>query len=367
MSAQRQSGEMAASLSSTRRADVTVVITSLNQGAATAAAVRSALRQTVRPARIIVVDCGSADPESVAALDELASLEGEGSPDVSDASDAHGGVTLIRQPNAGVSAARNTGIAAACTPYVCVLDGDDLLLPGFLSAAVAALDADPSAVAASSWLKCYGVLDCVVRPGGGAIEEFLPRNAAPADCVFRRDLWERCGGYDESMREGLEDWEFYLRLLEAAGGEAGKDAGSVDSCGQTEGDDPRIGTSPVDGPHVVIVPEPLINYRTEPGDSGVKGMRRRTGLLGQIIERHRASYAAHMESALLALDGLASERLRLWEDAVQVHPELRQHSMLTRAFMEHPTFGDGGMDAAVRINRARCSAPYYPSEDTPLA
>ena len=189
MSAQRQSGETAAS-SSAQASDVTVVITSFNQGGMPLAAARSALWQTVRPTQVIVVDDGSTDPESVGTLDELALLEGEGSPDVSDASDAHGGVTLIRQPNAGVSAARNAGIAAACTPYICVLDGDDLLLPGFLSATVAALDADPSAVAASSWLKCYGVLDCVVRPGGGAIEEFLPRNAAPADCVFRRDLWE---------------------------------------------------------------------------------------------------------------------------------------------------------------------------------
>ena len=164
------------------------------------------------------------------------------------------------------------------------------------------------------------------------------------------------------MREGFEDWEFYLRLLEAAGGESGEGCGSCgEPCGGVDGG--MGGDEPFDGaPHVVIVPEPLINYRTVPGDSGVKGMRRRTRLLGQIIERHRASYAAHMESALLALDGLASERLRLWEDAVQVHPELRQHSMLTRAFMEHPTFGDGGMDAAVRINRARCSAPYYPSD-----
>ncbi|WP_335341923.1 glycosyltransferase family A protein [Bifidobacterium moraviense] len=307
------------SSSAASASDVTVIITSFDQGRMPVAAARSALRQTMCPARVIVVDDGSTDPASVAALDELSALDG---------------VTLIRQTNAGVSAARNAGIAAARTPYICVLDGDDLLMPGFLASAVALLDADPHMVAASSWLKCYGVLDCVVRPGGGRIEDFLPRNACPADCVFRRELWERAGGYDETMREGFEDWEFMLRLLEAGG------------------EDTAVG----------IVPEPLINYRTAPGSSNVRSMRRRTRLLGRIIERHRASYAAHMESALLALDALAGERLGMWEDAVQVHPELRQHSMRTRGFLEHPSYGDGGMASAVRINRARCSAPFYPAD-----
>ena len=301
--------------------DVTAVVTGCNQGEMLADAVDSVLRQTVRPASIIVVDDGSEDVASTAALEALARRGNDG-------------IRVIRQANAGVSAARNAGIAGANTPYICVLDGDDLLLPRFLERTLAVLREDGTVAAASGWLKCFGVLDCVVRPGGGTLADFLPRNCCPSACLFRRELWQRCGGYDESMREGFEDWEFCLVLLEAGGPNA----------------------------RIAVIEEPLVNYRTAAVSSNVKSMERRTRLLRHIIGRHREAYAAHVEQVTLALDALASSRLRMWEDAVQVHPELMQHSMVTRAFLDHPTYGDGGMAAAVRINRARCSAPQYPSE-----
>lgn len=301
--------------------DITAVVTGCNQGEMLADAVDSLLRQTVRPASVIVVDDGSEDAASVATLEALSRRGGEG-------------IRVIRQANAGVSAARNAGVACAHTPYICVLDGDDLLLPHFLERTLAVLREDGTAVAASGWLKCFGVLDCVVRPGGGTLEDFLPCNRCPSACLFRRELWERCGGYDESMREGFEDWEFCLSLLEAGGADS----------------------------HIKVVEEPLVNYRTAAVSSNMKSMERRTRLLRHIIGRHREAYAAHVEQVALALDALASTRLRMWEDAVQVHPELMQHSMVTRAFLDHPTYGDGGMAAAVRINRARCSAPQYPPE-----
>ena len=113
-------------------------------------------------------------------------------------------------------------------------------------------------VAASSWMRTFGVLDSVVRPAGGGIGAFLSRNCCPATHILRRRAWELCGGYDESMRSGFEDWEFFLSMLET---------------------DPEA--------HIGIVEMPLIDYRTAPASSNVRSMSKRLDLMRFIIENTR--------------------------------------------------------------------------------
>ena len=230
-------------------------------------------------------------------------------------------VTIIRQSNAGPSAARNAGIRAATSEYVAVLDGDDRLLPKFLKRVVDAVESDSSVVAASGWLSTFGVLESVVRPSGGTIVDFLPRNCCPATCIIRRSVWERCGGYDESMRSGFEDWDCSLSLLESGG------------------DDARI----------VVVPEPLIQYRTAPASPNITSMSKRLDLMRYLISKHHASYSAYLAEVITGVEAISIGRLSMWERAVQTRPELMDEDPSTTEFMAHPTYGDGGMAAAVRI------------------
>ena len=75
---------------------------------------------------MIVVDDGATEPGTLEAFERLPA-----------------GATLLHQPNAGVSAARNAGAAAAGTPLLLMLDADDRLRPGALAALRGPLDADP--------------------------------------------------------------------------------------------------------------------------------------------------------------------------------------------------------------------------------
>ena len=84
-------------------------------------AVHSLCRQTMPPARIIIVDDGSTDENSVNILSEIESD-----------SDISVPVSVIRQTNSGVSAARNTGIRKVQASMVLVLDGDDTLEPAYI-------------------------------------------------------------------------------------------------------------------------------------------------------------------------------------------------------------------------------------------
>ena len=169
--------------------------------------------------------------------------------------------------------------------------------------------------------KTFGVLDAVVRPSGGGLTAFLSRNSCPATHLLRRSAWEQCGGYDETMRSGFEDWELFLRLLETR-------------------PDAQIG----------IVPEPLLEYRTAPASSNIQSMDKRLSLMRFIIEKHLPSYQAHLADALLGLEAASIQRLSGWEAEIRQSLQDRQPlSDASRDFLAHPSYGDGGMAAAVRL------------------
>jgi glycosyltransferase involved in cell wall biosynthesis len=275
-----------------------VVITSFNQSFMVREAVASIHTQSLPPDDLVVVDDGTTDEDSLAVL---ATLEA-------------GGVRILRQGNRGVSAARNAGIATLSTDLVAVLDGDDQYRPGFLDA-IAPAFADDDIVAASSWLSMFGTATGVVRPTGGRVVDFLARNSCPAPAVFRRHLWEQAGGYAEELREGFEDWDFFLRLLTPGG-------------------------------RIHIVPEPLIGYRTQPGSANLAGMTRRLRLYGEIIDRHATVFQSNARAALLAQEAISIGRLALWENLVLADQSIDPGEA---------TFGDGGMAAQVRIATHRNS------------
>lgn len=290
--------------------EIEAVVTSYNQGTMLEEAVRSLWAQTLRPARILVVDDGSTEERSLAVLDRLPADPRCTAP-----------VQILRRANGGVSAARNTGIREARAPLVLVLDGDDRLGPRYIERVLPLLQADSGMVAASAWMRTFGVLNAVVRPGGGKIQDFLARNGCPATHILRRAAWEKCGGYDETMRSGFEDWDFFLGLLETA-----PDA------------------------HIGIVPEPLIDYRTAPASSNIKSMEKRLALIRYLIRKHRAAYQAHVEEAVLGVEAASIARLCGWEgEMCRAAAQGEALAPASAAFLESPTYGDGGMAAAVRV------------------
>lgn len=101
---------------------LTIVVAAYNIEGYVEEALESLLSQPYIDAmRIVVVDDGSRD-ETYAAARAIVERDGG----------VH--IELLRQENRGLSAARNTGMAAVRTPYVGFLDGDDIYLEGFAEA-----------------------------------------------------------------------------------------------------------------------------------------------------------------------------------------------------------------------------------------
>ncbi len=99
---------------------ISIVIPLYNKENTIARALDSVLVQTFQDFEVVVVDDGSTDEGATV-------VEGYADPRI----------RLIRQANAGVSAARNKGVAEAKGEYVAFLDADDEWMPEFLAEIVA--------------------------------------------------------------------------------------------------------------------------------------------------------------------------------------------------------------------------------------
>lgn len=185
-------------------ARVSVVITTFNRRDLVTEAIRSVLAQTQPVDQIIVIDDGSTDGTGAA----LAAAFGSQ-------------IQYVWQENAGVSAARNRGLAMASGRYLALLDSDDRWHPDKTRLQAAWLDDHPG----------YGMVLCDVArvdanghpidvlrrrkaiPADGEVLKWVLRDPAlvPASIMLRREVMDSVGGFDTDLATG-EDLEFHLRV-----------------------------------------------------------------------------------------------------------------------------------------------------------
>jgi glycosyltransferase involved in cell wall biosynthesis len=187
---------------------VTVVVPLYNKETTIARAVQSALDQHEVPLEVVVVDDGSTD-RSIAALMPFGDA-----------------IQVLRQANAGPSAARNAGATVARHPYLVFLDGDDVLRPGCLDRHRACITGRVGVRAAiASALDRFddgtARTDCMAErldEGGVApfayTEGFSPaiiKGVASGAICVERGVFQSIGRFDERLR-CWEITEFLLRL-----------------------------------------------------------------------------------------------------------------------------------------------------------
>ena len=185
-------------------ATVSVIVPVYNGAEFVAAALDSALAQTYADAEVIAIDDGSSD-DTPAVLTRFAPR-----------------VRVLRQPNRGLSAARNAGLAAATGRYVALLDADDTWEREFLELAVARLSQLGEAVVGvfAGWVltdRSGNVLSHTqtVRHGACTVRDFLRHSPfVPSTVTLRRAAVMAAGGFDEALR-AAEDWDLWLRLTGA--------------------------------------------------------------------------------------------------------------------------------------------------------
>jgi glycosyltransferase involved in cell wall biosynthesis len=176
--------------------EVTVVITCFNYGRFLDEAVRSALDQQGGSPRVVVVDDGSTELDTLEGLERLPAA-----------------VQLVRQRRGGVCAARNAGLARAETPYMLVLDADDRLRPNTLAVLRDALERDPRLGFAYGRMHFFGDWEGELRFPPYDPYSLLYRHTIGLSALMRRQVFDGTGGFDPAF-EQFEDWELWVNALE---------------------------------------------------------------------------------------------------------------------------------------------------------
>lgn len=230
--------------------NVTVIIPCYNDGSYIMQALQSIYNQTLLPETIIIVDDGS-DASTKKILNAI----------------NHPLVQVIYQENRGVSGARNRAIAMAQTDFIVNLDADDYYEPTFLEKAVGVFHQDKEAIAVSSYHRIFEHTKTVeiVKPLGGKLRDFIVINNCSANTFFRKSSWQEVGGFDETMRAGYEDWEFWIAILKVGGS-------------------------------IVIVPEVLSHYRIKEASRNQNAVKKHDFELRKyIFRKHIDVYETHLD------------------------------------------------------------------------
>jgi glycosyltransferase involved in cell wall biosynthesis len=179
---------------------VSAVIPCYNNATTIERAVVSCLNQSHSLIEIIVVNDGSKDD-----TEEVLSTIKE----------KYTSLILVNQANAGVCAARNTGVNAANGDYILMLDADDYFEPTFVEKALEVFEDKSSHAAVMSGYR--RVVDG--KKGKDlffeevTLKSCLFNNGMIACVLFKKKAVVEVGLYDEQIQYAHEDWDLNIRLL----------------------------------------------------------------------------------------------------------------------------------------------------------
>jgi glycosyltransferase involved in cell wall biosynthesis len=221
---------------------VSIILPCYNAHAHLGQALESARAQTHPNLEILIVNDGSTEPETLEFLDAL-----------------DDDIRIVHQENGGLPAARNRAFREARGEFILPLDCDDWLEPETVAHLLAAQQVAPAPAFAFPQMILEGEAEGLIKKNYNYFEQLF-LNQLPYCLLLPKTAWEEAGGYDESMRQGYEDWEFNIRL--GLGGWRG-----------------------------VTVKQPLFHYRVAQGGMllSLSGKRHCT-LWGGIRKKHAAAF-----------------------------------------------------------------------------
>lgn len=222
---------------------LSIIIPCYNHGRYLEQLVPRLQKQSYPAFEMIIVDDGSEDEASLAAMQRLEDK-------------AISNLRILRQDHQGVVAARNRAAWLASGKYLFPLDADDTIDKSFVEKALLTLEASGPHCFVYPWSQVSGQSDFVLKNKPTHPLSVLHKNLIQGP-VIPKWLFQMAGGYHPGMNRGYEDWELYVNLVKH--GAVGK-----------------------------VIPEILYHYRQSPGSRDETARGRYEILRHRIQYRHQA-------------------------------------------------------------------------------
>lgn len=150
-----------------------------------------------------------------------------------------------------------------------VLDADDYFESNFAEKAIQVLNNNSKVKLVTCYGKWFETPENykIHKPLGGDISIFMYECGAFGSSLFYKSDWEKENGYDEEMRLGFEDWEFYIRILK-------------------------------DGGEAYVIPEILFNYRKTENSRNAIANKNKYRIWEYIYIKHKELYVPDYENLI---------------------------------------------------------------------
>ena len=177
---------------------VSIVTAFFNTGSVFKETAQSVFNQSFQQWEWIIINDGSSDSEAQSVLNEYRGIDPR--------------IRIIDLPdNLGPANAYNVGFQEAKTEYVVKLDSDDLLEPTAVEQWLWFMISFPEHAFVKGYSIGFGSQEYLWRRGFERNRAFLLENWVDSNCMIRKSVHKAVGGYDVSIQNGFEDWDFWLR------------------------------------------------------------------------------------------------------------------------------------------------------------
>jgi len=202
----------------------------------------------------------------------------------------------IYQENQGPSVARNNGIRHSDGYYILPLDADDLIADTYVEKALDVFERMPDVKLVYCQAKMFGERNEFWDLPEYEYQEIIWENMIFCTAMFSRHDFDKAGGYNPNMKDGLEDWDFWLSFL-----------------------------SPDD--KVFRINEILFFYRIKSGSRNVQALNIEKELLRRLYHNHKDIYVSYLQDIIWYNRMIKSHELdcqkRILEKELEKEKEVR--------------------------------------------